>query len=63
MGGEEKVTKAERAKMERLESEVSHLRDEIDRHMAVYRNILHEVVTLKTQRDRIDTLLNELRDV
>lgn len=56
------MNKEEKAKMWRLESEVRHLRSEIDRHMEVYRQTLHQIVTLRSKHDRINQLATELID-
>ena len=44
----------ETAKMRRLETENQHLRETLERQMAIYRDQLYEIVTLKTKIDLID---------
>ena len=48
------MTLKESARMRRLETENQHLRETLERQMAVYRDQLYEIVLLKTKIDLIE---------
>jgi hypothetical protein len=47
------MTKQELHKMRRLEAETTRLREQLERHMGVYREQLYELVELRTQMDLV----------
>ena len=47
------MTKKEAAKIERMESEIAHLKMQIDRHTDIYREQLYEIVDLRTRLDLV----------
>jgi hypothetical protein len=47
------MTKQEAAKMRRLEAENAWLRQELDKHLSIYRDQLFEIVELRAQIDRV----------
>jgi hypothetical protein len=47
------MTKQEAAKMRRLEAETVRLREVLDKHAAIYRDQLYEIVDLRTQLDLV----------
>lgn len=47
------MTKQESAKLRRLEAETKRLREQLERHMDVYREQLYELVELRTQMDLV----------
>jgi predicted nuclease with TOPRIM domain len=49
----EGMTKQEAAKLRRLEAENARLREVLDKHAAVYRDQLYEIVELRTQLDLV----------
>ena len=49
-----RVTLKESAKMRRLETENQHLRETLERQMAIYRDQLYEIVVLKTKIDLVE---------
>ena len=48
------MTLKETAKMRRLETENQHLRETLERQMAIYRDQLYEIVLLTTKIDLIE---------
>ena len=48
------MTIKETARMRRLETENQHLRETLERQMAIYRDQLYEIVVLKTKLDLIE---------
>jgi hypothetical protein len=56
-GGGDGMTKKEQQAMDRLKLENEHLREYIEKHMAVYREQLYELVELKTQIDLIKSAM------
>ena len=44
----------ETARMRRLETENQHLRETLERQMAIYRDQLYEIVVLKTRLDLVE---------
>ena len=48
------MTRKESAKMRRLETENQHLRETLERQMAIYRDQLYEIVVLKTKLDLVE---------
>ena len=44
----------ETARMRRLETENQHLRETLERQMAIYRDQLYEIVVLKTKLDLVE---------
>ena len=48
------MTRKESAKMRRLETENQHLRETLERQMAIYRDQLYGIVVLKTKIDLIE---------
>ena len=48
------MTRKESARMRRLETENQHLRETLERQMAIYRDQLYEIVVLKTKLDLIE---------
>ena len=48
------MTIKESAKMRRLVTENQHLRETLERQMAIYRGQLYEIVVLKTKFDLIE---------
>ena len=48
------MTLKESARMRRLETENQHLRERLERQMAIYRDQLYEIVVLKTKIDLIE---------
>ena len=53
-GMEVRMTLKESAKMRRLETENQHLRETLERQMAIYRDQLYEIVVLKTKIDLVE---------
>ena len=53
-GMEMRMTLKESAKMRRLETENQHLRETLERQMAIYRDQLYEIVVLKTKLDLVE---------
>jgi hypothetical protein len=47
------MTKQELHKLRRLEAETKRLREQLERHMDVYREQLYELVELRTQMDLV----------
>ena len=52
------MTAKERQRMQRLEIENKHLREELDRHREVGRKMLYEIVDMKTKLELIDIALH-----
>ena len=48
------MTLKESAKMRRLETENQHLRETLERQMAICRDQLYEIVVLKTKLDLVE---------
>ena len=48
------MTLKESARMRRLETENQHLREALEKQMAIYRDQLYEIVLLKTKIDLIE---------
>ena len=48
------MTIKETARMRRLETENQHLRETLERQMAIYRDQLYEIVVLKTKLDLVE---------
>lgn len=44
----------ETARMRRLETENQHLRETLERQMAIYRDQLYDIVVLKTKLDLVE---------
>jgi hypothetical protein len=49
----EGMTKQEANKMRRLEAETTRLREALERHTAIYRDQIYEIVDLRTQLDLV----------
>jgi hypothetical protein len=47
------MTKQESAKLRRLEAENTRLREALEKHAAIYRDHLFEIVDLRTQLDLV----------
>lgn len=54
------MTKAEQRKMERLEIDNRLLRETNNKHIAVYRDNLDEIITLKSKLEMANNILTEL---
>ena len=53
-GMEVRMNLKETARMRRLETENQHLRETLERQMAIYRDQLYEIVVLKTKLDLVE---------
>ena len=47
------MTKQELHKLRRLEAETKRLREQLEKHTAIYRDQLYEIVELRTQMDLV----------
>ncbi len=52
------MTKKEAAKMKQMESEIVHLRAQIDKHVDIYREQLYEIVDLRTRLDLVSRAMD-----